>query len=93
MSASKLVLQELYFLDSTLWHYHFRLIFVSFFVLIVFGKNKQIDVWRLRTAFLFLEWIGMNSMLNLQHSSMAGTIKFDLETLSGLLSFKPADPP
>ncbi|KAK8553851.1 hypothetical protein V6N13_072783 [Hibiscus sabdariffa] len=43
MSASKLVLQEFYFLDSTLWHYHFRLIFVSFFVLIVFGRNKQIE--------------------------------------------------
>jgi heparan-alpha-glucosaminide N-acetyltransferase len=24
---------------------------------------KQIDVWGLRTPFLFLEWIGMNSML------------------------------
>jgi heparan-alpha-glucosaminide N-acetyltransferase len=24
---------------------------------------KQIDVWGFRTPFLFLEWIGMNSML------------------------------
>ena len=26
-------------------------------------KIKQIDVWGLRTPFLFLEWIGMNAML------------------------------
>ena len=25
--------------------------------------NEQIDIWRLRTPFLFLEWIGMNAML------------------------------
>lgn len=25
--------------------------------------NKQIDIWGLRTPFLFLEWIGMNAML------------------------------
>jgi hypothetical protein len=24
---------------------------------------KQIDVWGIRTPFLFLEWIGMNAML------------------------------
>jgi heparan-alpha-glucosaminide N-acetyltransferase len=24
---------------------------------------KQIDVWGVRTPFLFLEWIGMNAML------------------------------
>ncbi|KHG08514.1 Heparan-alpha-glucosaminide N-acetyltransferase [Gossypium arboreum] len=37
-------------------------IFVSLFAY-CFRKNKQIDVWGLRTPFLFLEWIGMNSML------------------------------
>lgn len=25
--------------------------------------NEQIDIWGLRTPFLFLEWIGMNAML------------------------------
>ncbi|WRX25727.1 hypothetical protein QQP08_018214 [Theobroma cacao] len=46
------------------------------------GVYILIHVWGLRTPFLFLEWIGMNSMLilcwghkvYLQHSSVAGTI-------------------
>lgn len=30
---------------------------------LIFLKIIQIDVWGIRTPFLFLEWIGMNAML------------------------------
>ena len=74
MSALQAVQQELFFQLSIYWYglcIHFRhdTSSISCYRKITNKKtlhlcfDGQIDVWGLRTPFLFLEWIGMNAML------------------------------